>query len=191
MVAQRFLAPFVGVRVPTGQPKRSPAGSGAFFLVATSRRREPLGSTTKVAKQAFVGSFAERQRAERSESRDAADFYEVKTKARVQSLLVNQKKPRRKRGFFVVFYKFERGAIGFANALCLSVKVARGENVKGTSATPIAARARHIKESKRILRSNPRPCPSYKRENVKGTSATPIAARARHVKYLKRAYKIF
>ena len=31
MVAQRFLAPFVGVRVPTGQPKRSPAGSGAFF----------------------------------------------------------------------------------------------------------------------------------------------------------------
>ena len=105
-----------------------------------------MGSTTKVAKQAFVGSFAERQRVERNESRDAADFYEVKTKARVQSLLVNQKKPRRKRGFFlVVFYKFERGAIGFANALCLSVKVAWGENVKGTSATPIAVGARRIK----------------------------------------------
>ena len=105
-----------------------------------------MGSTTKVAKQAFVGSFAERQRAERSESRDAADFYEVKTKARVQSLLVNQKKPRRKRGFFVVFYKFERGAIGFANALCLSVKVAWGEKCQ-----------RHIGNA------DCRPCPSYKR----------------------------
>ena len=32
MVAQRFLAPFVGVRVPTGQPKEAPQEAGLFLL---------------------------------------------------------------------------------------------------------------------------------------------------------------
>ena len=47
MVAQRFLAPFVGVRVPTGQPLETPDLVGHFFYFWEGR--EPLGSTTKVA----------------------------------------------------------------------------------------------------------------------------------------------
>ena len=55
MVAQRFLAPFVGVRVPIGQKD---ASKEAFFCIPIWDENA-MGSTTKVAKQTFCGKLCE------------------------------------------------------------------------------------------------------------------------------------
>ena len=56
MVAQRFLAPFVGVRVPIGQPKKR-LERGVFLY--SDMGREPNGFDHKSCVASFSGKLCE------------------------------------------------------------------------------------------------------------------------------------